>query len=225
MKDTPSIGALTERHALVTGGGRGIGRAVAERLSTMGAVVSISGRKQPALNQTHEEMGLRGGVYRTDVTRREAVREMLAQCSEQFGAPALLINNAGASESAPFSKTDERLWQQMIEVNLNSVYFCSQELLERWPSSLLRHRSPSMRFVPVSPRPGCCSKVLIQFASIPGWTKIRREVHCGALIRRGVWSARKRSPMPWPGCVLTAVRRLLVNPSPLPAGRSCRDEQ
>jgi NAD(P)-dependent dehydrogenase (short-subunit alcohol dehydrogenase family) len=112
------------RHAIVTGGSRGIGYAIARRLLADGLAVSIVGRDPATLERAAYELG--GGVSHeaVDVTDPAAVQRAFNALAERRGGLAILINNAGAAESAPFEKTDDILWQRMLEANLHSTYHC-----------------------------------------------------------------------------------------------------
>lgn len=112
------------RHALVTGGSRGIGLAIARRLVADGVDVSIIGRDAARLQQAAAALG--GGVATAviDVTDPAAVDRGFAALIERRGRLDILVNNAGAAESAPFEKTGIDLWQRMLEVNLHAVYHC-----------------------------------------------------------------------------------------------------
>jgi NAD(P)-dependent dehydrogenase (short-subunit alcohol dehydrogenase family) len=123
--------ALAGKHALVTGGGRGIGAAIARQLLQHGARVSVAGRNAAALAATVAELGVFGEVdgFTVDVTQHDSVAGAFARARARFGSIAVLVNNAGQAASAPFLKTDEALWQQMLAVNLTGTYLCTREAL------------------------------------------------------------------------------------------------
>ncbi|MFH5923652.1 SDR family NAD(P)-dependent oxidoreductase [Roseomonas xinghualingensis] len=104
---------ITGRHAIVTGGGTGIGLAVAAILTRAGARVTVVGRREAPL-RVAVDSGQANGYEIVDVTQEGAFPAALARC----GAPAILVNAAGAAESAPFLKTDEAIWERMLRVNL-----------------------------------------------------------------------------------------------------------
>lgn len=122
--------SLQGRHAVVTGAGRGIGAAIAHALAEEGARVSLMGRRLDALSAVAQT--LPGGPHATvaiDVTDETSVAAAFAAAREQLGPVALLVNNAGQAESAPFAKTSLDLWQRMLAVNLTGSFLCTQQAL------------------------------------------------------------------------------------------------
>ena len=109
-------------HALVTGGGRGIGAAIARRLSHQGARVTVTARDPETANTAAEDLGDRAEGLTLDVTDEAALRTTLAGLAERRGRVHILVNNAGAAASAPFAKLDRAHWDRMIAVNLTGVY-------------------------------------------------------------------------------------------------------
>src|SRR5207245_6420384 len=96
---------LTGRHALVTGGGRGIGRAIAAALTGAGAAVTVLGRNEAVLAQA-VAAGDAAGYVVADVTDEAGLGEGMRLAATERGAVELLIANAGGAESAPFAKAD-----------------------------------------------------------------------------------------------------------------------
>jgi 3-hydroxybutyrate dehydrogenase len=123
--------SLAGKHALVTGGGRGIGAAIARALLTHGARVTVAGRNIDMLAAAARELKSFGEVDHlpVDVAQRESVTQAFALAATRFGRIDILVNNAGQAVSAPFLKTDEALWQQMLAVNLTGSYHCTQAAL------------------------------------------------------------------------------------------------
>ncbi len=111
---------LTGRHALVTGGGTGIGAAIAGALEGEGAVVSRIGRRL-------EKLGTKG--FAADVTDRTQVDAAFAAARAKHGPISILVNNAGAAHGAPFAKVSEQLWRDMLAVNLDGMFHCCQAAL------------------------------------------------------------------------------------------------
>jgi NAD(P)-dependent dehydrogenase (short-subunit alcohol dehydrogenase family) len=111
-------GALAGRHALITGGGRGIGAAIAEALAAAGAQVSLAGRSVGPLKDQTAKIGAAAQAVPVDVQDADAVAHAFAGAAEAFGAIDILVNNAGIAQSAPFAKTDDAAWDRALGVNL-----------------------------------------------------------------------------------------------------------
>jgi len=126
---------LQGRHALVTGGARGIGAAIARRLLDAGASVTLVGRDCTVLDaamQALEPFAVDGaalGTATADITDADAVDAAFALATEARGPVTLLVNNAGQAYSAPFGKTDLAHWQRMLDVNLTGTFLCTQAAL------------------------------------------------------------------------------------------------
>ena len=116
------------RHALVTGGGQGIGAAVARALTAAGAVVTVLGRTAAPLAALSEAGGAAGYVL-ADVTDEPAVTQAVAVAIAARGPLSILVNNAGAVETAPFPKLTRAMWDRMIAVNLTAVFTVTQAVL------------------------------------------------------------------------------------------------
>jgi NAD(P)-dependent dehydrogenase (short-subunit alcohol dehydrogenase family) len=122
--------SLTGRHALVTGAARGIGAEIARTLAAEGAVLTLLGRDREALQRVADSLAGSGhGVVAADVASPEAVQAAFAEARAARGPVAVLVNNAGAAESAPFLKTSFELWQRMLSVNLTGSFLCAQAAL------------------------------------------------------------------------------------------------
>lgn len=121
-------GKLTDRHAVVTGGGSGIGAAIARALVDAGARVSLMGRRLEALRTVAGELGDAAVCVACDVADEASVARAFAVARER--APIdLLVNNAGAVQSAPLAKTGLAQWQRTLDVNLTGAFLCQQQVL------------------------------------------------------------------------------------------------
>ncbi|MDZ7639027.1 MAG: SDR family oxidoreductase [Bryobacterales bacterium] len=127
-------GILDSKIALVTGGSRGIGLAIAKKLLAEGASVAICGRDAGVLEaagnelaKTHEAK--RVAAIRADVSKLDDVRSLVAQVKERFGGLDVLVNNAGLGvfKSAGDLEPDE--WSRMLDTNLSGVYYCCHEAI------------------------------------------------------------------------------------------------
>jgi NAD(P)-dependent dehydrogenase (short-subunit alcohol dehydrogenase family) len=123
---------LSGRRALVTGGGRGIGRAIALALAREGADVAVAARGAEEISRVAAEieaLGRRGLALTADVTSPEQAASLSREASSRLGPIDVLVNAAGGAESAPFVRTDLGLWRRMIAANLDGVYLCTAALL------------------------------------------------------------------------------------------------
>ncbi len=130
MKSQPDR-TLADKVAVVTGGTRGIGRAIAERLLDEGAKVAICGRLQKSVDDALSALATRGSVFglAADVSRLEDVRSFIAAVKNYYGGIDILVNNAGAGTFRSVAQLTPEEWHQMIGVNLNGVYYCCHEVL------------------------------------------------------------------------------------------------
>jgi NAD(P)-dependent dehydrogenase (short-subunit alcohol dehydrogenase family) len=120
---------LEERHAVVTGGGRGIGAEIARQLRDAGARVTIMGRNPALLDKHARELGANVAAVPCDVTDEASVAEAFTKARTRFGDPMILVNNAGQAKSEKFLETSRELWDRMLTVNLTSVYLCTRQVL------------------------------------------------------------------------------------------------
>jgi 3-oxoacyl-[acyl-carrier protein] reductase len=144
---------LTGRVAVVTGGSRGIGRAVAEHLAARGAAVAIAFREREA-SAREVEAGIRasgGRAWATqcDVADENAVTAFFDAATRELGPIDILVNNAGLVRDAHLVFLDSPRWHNVVNVNLNAAYYCSRAvvrgmLLRRW-GRIINVSSPSAR--------------------------------------------------------------------------------
>lgn len=120
---------LTGKKALVTGGGRGIGRAFCLALAQAGAdvaVVDINQETAQAVAQEVQDLGREGLAIHADVTVAEQVQRMVNQTVEAFGRLDIDVNNAGMGSWAPAEEMSEEDWDKVIALNLKGVFLCAQ---------------------------------------------------------------------------------------------------
>jgi len=122
-----SDGALGGKHAVVTGGGRGIGAAIARALAQHGATVTLMGRDRARLESRARELAAQ--AVTVDIADADSVAAAFARATSAAGPVHILMNNAGAAASAPFVRTEVALWRQMLEVNLTGTYLCCKQVL------------------------------------------------------------------------------------------------
>jgi 3-oxoacyl-[acyl-carrier protein] reductase len=111
---------LKDSVVLVTGGTRGIGRAVAERFKSVGAKVYITGTNDERTKTAAEEIGVNG--FKMDVTDREEVKRVVSEILELEGRIDVLVNNAGITRDTLFIRMKDEDWDRVIDTNLNGVY-------------------------------------------------------------------------------------------------------
>ena len=136
MEDTPenvwapASGRLRGRGAVVTGAGRGLGRAIAWAFAREGAsvvVADISGEEHETAQLIQREGG-RAAPARVDVTRRQDVQTLAARAVETCGRVDILVNNAGVIVNKPFLEISEEEWEWQFDVITKGTYLCSQEI-------------------------------------------------------------------------------------------------
>jgi NAD(P)-dependent dehydrogenase (short-subunit alcohol dehydrogenase family) len=125
---------LSGKIAAVTGGTRGIGRAIAERLLRDGASVAICGRSAESTARAAGEMQPLGKIYgcAADVTDPVQVRAFFEAVDREFGALDILVNNAGEGVFRKVAEMTPEEWHRNIDLNLNGPFYCSREALARF---------------------------------------------------------------------------------------------
>ena len=123
---------LTNRVALVTGGSRGIGRAIAIRLAELGAAVAICGRDSEKLQESAaaiQALGTRAFWQKADVTRADEVGKFVAATETKLGAVGILVNNAGIGLFGPAHEKSEEEWDRVLNTNLKSTFLVSRAVV------------------------------------------------------------------------------------------------
>ena len=125
--------SLQGRVALVTGGSRGIGRAISIAMAQAGAAVVLSFREREApAREVVEEISAGGGkaiALQMDVRDREAVRKVIAHTEAEWGGLDILVNNAGINKPTDFGQITDDDWDEILAVNLKGAFICAQESL------------------------------------------------------------------------------------------------
>ncbi len=127
-KNTPLAGKV----ALVTGGSRGIGRAIALKLASLGADVAICGRDAGKLQETVASLqafSVRAEGFCADVTKASEVAALVRDTEAKLGPIAILVNNAGIGVFGPVHEKSEEEWDRLIDTNLKSVFLVSKAVV------------------------------------------------------------------------------------------------
>lgn len=128
MKNTP----LANKVALVTGGSRGIGCAIAMKLASLGADVAICGRDAAKLDESVRalrELGVRAEGFRADVTKTVEVVALIRDTEAKLGPISILVNNAGMGVFGPVHEKTEEEWDRLMNTNLKSVFLVSRAVV------------------------------------------------------------------------------------------------
>ena len=124
---------LQGRHAIVTGGGSGIGAEIARELARLGTALTLMGRTRATLQSQAEalrdEFGSTVGVVRCDIGDHESVAGAFGEAKRQLGDAYILVNNAGQADGAEFTQMHRELWDRLLAVNLTGTMLCTQRVL------------------------------------------------------------------------------------------------
>ena len=139
------MGRLNDKIAIVTGGGQGIGRAIAGKFAAEGATVVVTDLDGAPARETVGPLPGAVAIV-ADVTDRAGVAAMAGQVVEQFGRIDVLVNNAGWDKASPFVDSDPADWDRAIAVNLYGVLHTARAVLPAFPISF-----------------GCCREAVVSF--------------------------------------------------------------
>lgn len=120
---------LNGKTALITGGGRGIGRAIALTFARHGARVAVAARTAEQVEQVASEIGDNSIALVCDVSDPQSVTRMFSDMHERFGDANILVNNAGIAESATLVNTTDELWHRHLSINLSGTFYCTRAAL------------------------------------------------------------------------------------------------
>ena len=121
---------LNGKLALITGGGRGIGRAIALLFAQHGARVAVAARTREQVANVANEIGNDALALVCDVSNSESVVQMFSELRTHFGTDVdVLVNNAGIAESATFVNTSDELWHRHLAINLSGTFYCTRAAL------------------------------------------------------------------------------------------------
>jgi len=163
--NTPLAGKV----ALVTGGSRGIGRAIALRLAELGSHVAICGRNEAKLMETNAAilaLGVRAIALRTDVTQLNDVAKLVDKVESTLGPISILVNNAGMGSFGPMHEKTEAEWDELMNTNVKSVFLVSRAvipgMIERGGGDIINISSLAGKSVFAGGGVYCASKWAVQ---------------------------------------------------------------
>lgn len=125
-------GLLTGKVAIVTGAGRGIGRAICVALSRESATIVLASRSQQHLRQVAKmviEAGGKASIVPTELTEEQSIKNLVRETAEQFGRLDILVNNAGITHSALLEDTATEDWERLMRVNARAPFILCREAL------------------------------------------------------------------------------------------------
>jgi NAD(P)-dependent dehydrogenase (short-subunit alcohol dehydrogenase family) len=127
--------SLTGKTAIITGGTRGIGRAIVERLLEEGLRVAFCGQSEESVLRASGELSekFEGKAFgrKCDVAKPEEVKDLFTFAADKLGTIDILVNNAGVGVFAPVEQLSPEQWHRMIDLNLSGVYYCCHEVIPR----------------------------------------------------------------------------------------------
>jgi pyridoxal 4-dehydrogenase len=126
---------FVDQVAIVTGAGRGLGKATAERLASEGARIAVFDLDGEAATEVARELGDRGRAYRVDVVEEAAVRAAVADVLTDYGRIDVLVNNAGIYPHTPFGELTFEEWRRVLSTNLDGAFLVTSAV---WPSMVER---------------------------------------------------------------------------------------
>jgi NAD(P)-dependent dehydrogenase (short-subunit alcohol dehydrogenase family) len=159
---------------LVTGGSRGIGLAIAQRLGTEGARLVLVARKEAALRRAAEEVPGGALVVKADVTQATQVQRLFKVVGREMGRLDVLINNAGVFTFKPFVSTSLDDWRRNMETNLTSLFLCTRGALPLLRRSRAAHLVNILSVSSLHPFANCSAYTASKYGAL-GLTRVLRE--------------------------------------------------
>ena len=158
----------------MTGGSRGIGLAIAQRLGSEGARLVLVARKEAALCKAAEEVPGGALVVKADVTQATQVQRLFKVVGREMGGLDILINNAGVFTYKPFVSTTLEDWRSNMETNLTSLYLCARGALPLLRRSRAAHLVNILSVSSLHPYANCSAYTASKYGAL-GLTRVLRE--------------------------------------------------
>jgi len=168
------MGKFDGKVILVTGGSRGIGLAIAQRLGNEGARLVLVARKEAALRKAAEEVPGGALVVKADVTQATQVQRLFKVVGRELGRLDILINNAGVFTYKPFVSTSLDDWRRNLETNLTSLFLCTRAALPLLRRSRSAHLVNILSVSSLQPFANCSAYTASKFGAL-GLTRVLRE--------------------------------------------------
>ena len=165
---------LDGKVVLVTGGSRGIGLAIAQRLASEGAKLILAARKEAALRQAGAEIAGGATVIRAAVTQPRQVERLFQAVARRMGRLDVLINNAGVFTFKPFASTSLDEWRCNIETNLTALFLCTHAALPLLRRSRSAHLVNILSVSSIHAYANCSAYTASKFGAL-GLTRVLRE--------------------------------------------------
>jgi len=168
------MGKLEGKVILVTGGSRGIGLAIAQRLGNEGARLVLVARKEAALCKAAEDVPGGALVVKADVTQATQVQRLFKVVGRELGRLDILINNAGVFTYKPFVSTSLDDWRRNMETNLTSLFLCTRGALPLLRRSRAAHLVNILSISSLQPFANCSAYTASKYGAL-GLTRVLRE--------------------------------------------------
>ena len=178
---------LAGKIAIVTGGARGIGRAICERYAAEGAKVVVADVRYLEAAKLAAELGPKHLPVQLDVTSRESIEQMIQSVTATFGAINILVNNAGVFDMSPLVETTEESFDRVFSVNVRGMFFTLKAvaaimLKQKQPGKVINIASESGRRGEPMIAAYCASKAaVISITQSAGLELIKRGIHVNAI--------------------------------------------
>src|SRR5262245_57915170 len=151
------MASIENQVAVVTGAGRGIGRAIAIELGRLGAQVVLAARSRTQLEETALTIGAKASVYPTDVRKKDQLQRLFEQTALTLGPTDILVNAAGLGIFGPVSNFKDEDFETLIETNLRGIFFTSRFVL---PSMMERKRGHIINIASIAGKVGSANRAV-----------------------------------------------------------------